>query len=594
MRLRALLIGLASLASLPTEAVAQEQERPLVYVFVLDGLDGDAVDAGQAPFIGSLIAGDGGRATYYEESRSVVVAETNPNHTAMATGQYAGASGIPGNAFAVYGQIPDEDSCPAPGAEGAGPLSPTSGENAGCLQAETFFQAFDRQGRPDGVTTAGIFGKPKLARLFSTTSVDGQSYDADYIWAPCEEPGDDTPYCHQVPINPITRYAATDAVVMDEVIRSVDEGVPADGATKRPDVTFVNLPQIDSAGHAFGRGAAYDQAVGLADAEVRRFVEHQREAGLWDRTVMILLSDHSMDSTPTKTGLASRFDAAGIPGDSYEIVLNGSVEMVYLTDRADAGRFALLERMRAAALAGGLPGTAPAVDEALYREPNPEDGGTAHTIDGAHPEWHAAGPRTGDLFVTHLPGGAFSDPINPLPGNHGSPYTADNFFAVAGGGPLVRGQTLTGQVGPRFDDRALNPGQAENVDVAPTVTRLLGRAAPAQSSGRFLSEAFDTGLLPAVATRRTRLKLSVRPRRVRVGRRTRFRFVVRSGSTRVAGARISFAGRRTRPGGRGRATTRARLRRTGPRRAAARRPGYLPGRARVRVTRRPRAARFAG
>ena len=43
------------------------------------------------------------------------------------------------------------------------------------------------------------------------------------------------------------------------------------------------------------------------------------------------------------------------------------------------------------------------VNEALYREPNPEDGGDAHTLDGAHPGWRLAGGRTGDLFVTHDP-----------------------------------------------------------------------------------------------------------------------------------------------------------------------------------------------
>ena len=31
-----------------------------------------------------------------------MVAETNPNHVAMATGAFGDRSGIPGNAFAVY------------------------------------------------------------------------------------------------------------------------------------------------------------------------------------------------------------------------------------------------------------------------------------------------------------------------------------------------------------------------------------------------------------------------------------------------------------------------------------------------------------
>ena len=72
-----------------------------------------------------------------------------------------------------------------------------------------------------------------------------------------------------------------------------------------------------------------------------------------------------------------------------------------------------------------------------------------------------------------MAGGAFNEP-NPLTGNHGGPQTRDNFFAVIGGGPLVRPQAIASAQDPRFDDTERNPGQAENVDVAPTVTRLLG------------------------------------------------------------------------------------------------------------------------
>ena len=40
---------------------------------------------------------------------------TNPNHTAMMTGAYAGDSGIPGNEFALYSPLESEDSCVATG-----------------------------------------------------------------------------------------------------------------------------------------------------------------------------------------------------------------------------------------------------------------------------------------------------------------------------------------------------------------------------------------------------------------------------------------------------------------------------------------------
>ena len=39
----------------------QTPKGPLVFTVVIDGLDGDAVDAGSAPFISSLLAGKGAK-----------------------------------------------------------------------------------------------------------------------------------------------------------------------------------------------------------------------------------------------------------------------------------------------------------------------------------------------------------------------------------------------------------------------------------------------------------------------------------------------------------------------------------------------------
>ena len=83
-------------------------------------------------------------------------------------------------------------------------------------------------------------------------------------------------------------------------------------------------------------------------------------------------------------------------------------------------------------------------------------------------------------------------------GNHGGSLTRDNFLAVIGGGDLVRQRTLADDAAPDFDDTLLNPRQAENVDVAPTVMRLLGLRPPADSRGRFLRQAFRIGELVAL------------------------------------------------------------------------------------------------
>jgi predicted AlkP superfamily pyrophosphatase or phosphodiesterase len=371
---------------------------------------------------------------------------------------------------------------------------------------------------------------------------------------------------------------------MDEVIRIAREGVPVGGGSKQADYTFVNLPQVDSAGHATGAGAAYDQAIALADAQLERFVAAQRELGRWGtRTVLLLVSDHSMDTTPEKTSLAERFRAAGIAADAYTIVQNGSASLVYLSDRTDAARFELLKRMREAALGTGnaaaeVTGSGP-VSQALYRESNPADGGAANTVDTVHPAWRLSGPRVGDLVVTHAAGGAFSDPINPLAGNHGGPQTRDNFMALIGPASMVQQATPPGQATPGYDDTESNPSQAENVDVAPTVARLLGFGPPRDSQGRTLGEGLNAAGLPLPP----RLGLAPSPRRVRRGRLVRLTFRVTSGGAPVAGARVRLGNRRATAVASGVARLRVRLGRPGLRRVVASHRGYRGGVARIRV-----------
>nr|MDQ3357030.1 alkaline phosphatase family protein [Actinomycetota bacterium] len=352
-------------------------------------------------------------------------------------------------------------------------------QSPSCLEAETFFETVAKGSRSKEITTSGIFGKPKLGRIFAGRSASGRFF-ADDLFAPCENGGrgGDPSYCENVPIDPATGARAEDRVVMDEVVRTVRRGVPADGVRKRPNLTFVNFP-----GHRGGTGPAYDAALSRADDAIERFVNNQKQLGLWTRTTMIVLSDHSMDTTPQKTSLTRCYDAAGIDSDDYVVVQNGSAALIYLADRTDPGRFQLLKRLRAASLRCGLGGVGElgakiglsGTNEANYRERNPVDGGDAQTLGRVHPAYRLVDRRAGDLVVTHDPGGAFSEPVNPLAGNHGSPFTRDNFFAVIGGGDFVRQQTLRGVRGPRFDDTLRNPRQAENVDVAVTALCALGQ-----------------------------------------------------------------------------------------------------------------------
>jgi hypothetical protein len=95
----------------------------------------------------------------------------------------------------------------------------------------------------------------------------------------------------------------------------------------------------------------------------------------------------------------------------------------------------------------------------------------------------------------------------------------------------------------------------------------------------------------APARRTPRLKLSVSPRRVLAGSRTCFRFRVTSGGRAAARVAVSLTGHRSLTGANGRTRICVRLSKPGRRIASARRRGYRPARAGVRVVQR---SRFTG
>jgi hypothetical protein len=273
---------------------------------------------------------------------------------------------------------------------------------------------------------------------------------------------------------------------MDAVIETANQGVIDEGRRRTPDFTFANFPLIDSAGHASGRSSPlYDDAVALADAQIRRFVDNQRQQGLWSRTVLMIVSDHSMDDTPqiNKVSLADALEAGGVPASKFEVVGNGNAAHIYLTARKAADADETVKEMRETLL--GVPG----VVNALYRRKNPLDGGKQHTIAKQRPGWGLGGPRTGDLVVTTALGVGVLDtseanslPLNPLPGNHGSPLTRDNTFLITGGSPVLR--------------QGSSHAPAINTDVNPTAMRLLNRKPAKTVEGRFRRDAFKVKLLP--------------------------------------------------------------------------------------------------
>lgn len=480
-----------------TALLERQDGRPLdellepvfnTFVVVVDGLRPQDVNPTLMPNLTSLSNATcepgGACATVYEQARAAMVTETNGNHVAMMTGAYGEGSGMLGNSA----------------------FDRRSGEEIALDQpqlnlAETLFDAIESQ-KP-WLRTAGIFGKEKLRSLFDCTKDDegacGPS-DAnpegvtvehtppDVLGGATTNPSDPDLDC---PAEFFSGSGFTlNQCVMGVTLRVLERD--------DPDLTLINLADTDGQSHLFGAGSPPAlAAVADADRQIGRLVQALKDSGKWQHSLLMVTADHNFGDTVDPRGtivLSSVFSGAG--PSPFTVVTHGGSASVYLTDLSHtAGPLtedeqATLKVLRARALA------TPGVTEALYRLPNPADGGDAHTLDAVHSAWNLGDtPRVGELLVTadetHTLVESQSSSEHVILGEHGHPTDRHVPFIVASGGTYVRDEAVaaSGTVN-EADDTAANPGQAEVVDMAPTVSWLLDIDPPAGSRGRVLTEAF--------------------------------------------------------------------------------------------------------
>jgi hypothetical protein len=217
------------------------------------------------------------------------------------------------------------------------------------VKAQTIFQSTAaRQGCGTRSPPLASSAKPKLATLFAAKR-SKKKYAADYLWTPCT--GSPAPVLQARSRSTRSGTPTTTRRWTPCSRRCARASPPRAGKRKKANLTVVNLPTVDVTGHSYGVGKKYRKAVVRADEQIKRFVRQQKKLDLWSRTVMFIVSDHSMATNERKTSLTEIFTAAGIPTSSYLIVQNGGTDFVYLADPAAADRDDLLRRMRQAALA---------------------------------------------------------------------------------------------------------------------------------------------------------------------------------------------------------------------------------------------------
>ncbi len=478
--------------------VLQSLLEPVYNTFVvsIDGLGAEFVTPGLMPNLTTLLeeecAPGGVCATSFEQARAMMVTETNANHTAMITGAYGEDSGIIANgSFDRAG-----------GAE-------LDLDRPELNFAETLFDSIERS-KP-WLRTALVMGKEKLRSLFDCTrdtegacgpsdaNPEKREVDhvaPDFIAGATTSPGDQNLDC---PAEPGTGSGySLNSCTMDAALYLL--------GAEDPDFTFINLPEVDAMSHLFGRDSEQAAAaIVSADLEIGRLVAALRASNRWQRSTVIVTADHAFGpaSLPlTSTDIAAELEGAG-PSES-QVVSHGGSASVYLpqlenVNEPTEGDQQTLKALRAAAL------EIEGVSEALYRLPNPLDGGREHTLNGVHPNWNLGGtPRIGELLIVAEEGTSFHvgqmDDDRLITGVHGHPSDRHIPLIVMSGGTYVRDGSIVPSGEPNEgDDTGELKEQAENVDIAATISWLLDVPEPRDSSGRLLSQAFSAH--PAEADR---------------------------------------------------------------------------------------------
>jgi hypothetical protein len=479
--------------------------RLTVVVAVVDSLMPHEITAGATPRLAALKAAG----TFYEQSRSVFIAETIPNHVAMMTGVYPSRSGIFSNDYLDFSvDPPEERDLSAPEK----------------LTANTLFTWIDRQCGSGAreVRTGATLSKKYLFEVFAGDAADPDRANAD----------DDV---FNVAPDSYWDPESSAAFIPDPSAHTPDVPTMDQALTQLPDADFlfINLGDVDRLAHASGE-LPRAAALATADAQIGRLVDQLTAAGRWSSTVLIVLSDHGMDYSPpgplNAISTQATLDALGACHEPMQAIVSGEgSESIFVLDRfaatADkqaalrAARACLLGTQDCATLCPGAvrPAGAANIATAWYNADDPAD--AAGTMPASVRSRH---PEAGDLVLAVAEGYKFAEPdvldsSGQIPGNHGHPATLHNTVLVSGGSPWVKqgvsvAPSIAAPAVPTTDWYLTRlPEQAETIDVAPTVAWLLGLGIRNSDfpdyaelslgfDGRVLSEAFGQfDLDPAAA-----------------------------------------------------------------------------------------------
>lgn len=375
----------SALTSPIVEQAAQTTRPDLVILVSIDGFSPDYLGKGQTPVLDGLVAGGA-----FGSMRPSFPSVTFPNHYTLVTGLHPDHHGVVGNRF-TDAQL--------------GAFTMASKESGFWDQGEPIWVTAEKA----GVRTGTMFWPGSEVEIHGVRPSQ---------WAPFDQgmPGD---------------------ARVDRLLSWLD--LPVD---QRPKLETLYFDIVDTAGHRDGPDSAETRAAAASvDASMARLIEGLKALGLYDRTMLVVVSDHGMAATSPE-------------------------RVVWIDDIIDP-----------AALKIGYGGAVLTADPAPGREAEVQQ-----KLVGRHPHmecWNKAdvparlvygsNPRVAQIVCLIETGWLTATrdrPVTRAGGAHGYDNQAPEMAAIfiAHGPGVVAGRRLT---------------DMDSVDVQPFLARMLGIAAPA-------------------------------------------------------------------------------------------------------------------
>lgn len=432
-----------------------------VVLIVCDGLRPDSVTEADMPVLRALAREGVVGARHVAEPLSSTVVNT----MALARGSRAGRHGVLGNR--EY----------RPAIELLGPSETTNQQVLAALPVPTVAEVLCRQGR----RTVVVGSKGSAVVIDPAPRGDGarcrvvlegnRSLPTQLVSALVQRLG----------VCPAS-YSDRDHWAVRAMVGPLwDEGLPA--------LSVLWLSQPDAAQHEHGVGTpAAREVIRRTDERIGMVLDELRARGVWERTVVMVLSDHGFSTISRSVDLVAELRAAGFqaqrafqappqPGEVL-VVHHGTAALVYVVGRNPVVVERVVRFFQQQDYTGVVLTRAPYNGTFTLAQLGLETADAPDVVVGLRWDAEAGGGGMPGRSV------AASGTRGAGQGAHGGFSRYDLMATLVMAGPgLRRGWT--------------NALPSSTADVAPTVLRLLGERAPASWEGRVLREALVGEKLPA-------------------------------------------------------------------------------------------------